>query len=104
MSAMACPSGPGPGTPPSSWPRRITLASWAPAATTASGLRVNPGGRLRIHSTDPAKAKLLIRGIGSANDDLNALSLNLSPSDYDGARWKSLPNRIDVVLLGDVVL
>jgi len=69
-----------------------------------SGLRVNPSGHLRIYSTNPAQAKLLIRGIGSANDDMNALSLNLSPSDYDGARWKSLPTRIDVVLLGDVVL
>jgi len=69
-----------------------------------SGLRVNPSGHLRIYSTDPAKAKLLIRGIGSANDDLNALSLNLSPSDYDGARWKSLPKRIETTFLGDVVL
>jgi hypothetical protein len=61
------------------------------------GLRVSPGGTMRVYSADPVKARLVIRYSGSDPDPEYTVAM-------DAKRWQAVPRRIDVVFLGNVVL
>ena len=58
-----------------------------------SGLVINPGGRLAVHSADPAKARLVFRWHGQKG-------LNIGPAKPEDI--KDVPHRIAIVLRGEV--
>jgi len=78
------------------------MGVWSPGDDHCA-LMVHPGGRMRIHSADPKKARLVFQNTGF-DQNLDNLSLNLAPWTIDSPRWASLPKRIETTFLGDVVL
>jgi len=71
----------------------------------ASGIRVAKGGTMRVYSTDPAKARLVIRHSNNEHAP-SMMGLNVNPSiqDKNRPRFNQAPHLVDMVFLGDVVL
>jgi len=71
----------------------------------AAGLRLHPKATMRVHSSDPTKARLVIRcgrcDTGPGPLDSGSDNSKLSQAKF---RWQALPQYIDVLLLGDAVL
>jgi len=71
----------------------------------AAGLRINKTGKMRVYSSDPTKARLVIRN-GRCDDGPGPLDSGSDPGKLalHRNRWLALPQYVDVALLGDVVL
>jgi len=71
----------------------------------AAGLRISKTGKMRIYSSDPTKARLIIRN-GRCDTGPGPLDAGWDPGHLGERmnRWLALPQYTDVVLLGDVVL
>ena len=71
----------------------------------AAGIRVEKSGAMRIYSSDPAKARLIIRHSNNEHAP-SMMGLNVNPSiqGQNRPRFDKAAHLIDVVFLGDVVL
>jgi hypothetical protein len=69
----------------------------------AAGLRIYPNGTMRIYSSDPTKARLVIRN-SRCDDGPGQFNMGPGQQGQYRNRWTALPHFVDVALLGDVVL
>jgi len=71
----------------------------------ASGIRVAKGATMRAYSSDPAKARLVIRD-SKCERGPDSIETNIAPWVMGKRmdRYRAAPRRVDMVFLGDVVL